>query len=234
MTGCHSENVYTIFAGDNNNPDVETEDYNKLFCCKEHSTCEQRVCCHPSSREFNMDVSYRRLKFNSLLGAYGSEWVPFIKVFRPYACTVCCCNRPAIEVDYYADGKKIRLGTIVNEWKCCDYSFLVREGTSEVASFRINGDCCQIPMVFKCRCPAAACHEAFFDIYDCRKGEEIKTGKINKVWSGTLKETFSNADEYTVLFPRKATWEQKILILCCVVFIDYCYFEEDEGGRHRR
>lgn len=233
MTGCLSENIYTVYAGDDNNPDVAVEDFNKLFYCKEHSTCSQRMCCNPNMREFNMDMSYKKLKYNSLLNTYGNEWVPFIKVFRPYACTCYCCNRPVIEIDHYADGKKTRLGTIVHEWKCCDHSFLIREGTSEATSFRINGDCCQCSMMCKANCPCAICHEAVFDLYDCRRGDEKKIGQINKVWSGTLQEMFSNADEYTVIFPKKATWKQKILILCCIIFIDYCYFEDPGGGGSR-
>lgn len=227
-TGCHMENVYTVFAGDDDNPNIDMEDFNRLFYCKEHSTCAQRYFCKPSQREFNMDMSYKKLKYNSLLGTYGTEWIPFIKVYRAYACTCYCCNRPVIEIDHFADGKKTRLGTIVNEWKCCDFSFLIREGTSEVTSFRINGNCCQCPMMCSCRAPCAVCHNATFELLDCRKGGEQQVGQINKVWSGTLKESMSNADEYTVIFPKKSSWKQKILILCCMVFIDYCYFEE--GG----
>jgi hypothetical protein len=234
LTGCEAENVYTVYVGDDNNPNVEATDFNRLFYCKEHSTCSQRICFSPDQREFNMDMSYKRMKQNTLLGTWGVEWVPFIKVFRPYACTYCCCNRPMIEVDHFVDGKKVRLGTIVNEWTCCDFSFMIREGTSEAGSFRINGDCCQLPMLCKCRAPCAACHEAVFELFDCRKEKEERFGQINKVWSGTIKETISNADEYTVLFPKKSTWKQKILILCCMVFIDYCYFESNSGVRTRR
>jgi len=242
LTGCEGENVYAVYAGDTDNPNVEVADYNRLFYCKEHSTCTQRFFCRPDQREFNMDISYKKMKQNTLLGTWGVEWIPFIKVFRPYACTFYCCNRPAIEVDHFVNGKKVRLGTIVNDWTCCDLSFTIREGTSDKASFRVNGSCCQLPLLVRCRLPCAACHEATFELLDCRRGKEERVGQINKVWSGTLKETLSNADEYTVLFPKKSTWKQKMLILCCMVFIDYCYFEDDVkkgrggrgGGRRRR
>lgn len=55
-------------------------------------------------------------------------------------------------------------------------------------------------------------------------------GKISKEWSGLLKESFSDADNFGVEFP--STWQtnQKALFLGAVFLIDFVHFENKSGG----
>jgi uncharacterized protein YxjI len=57
------------------------------------------------------------------------------------------------------------------------------------------------------------------------KNDGIEYGKITKKWSGLLKEGFTDADNFGVMFP--AEWEVKLkaLFLGAVFLIDFVHFE---------
>ncbi len=57
------------------------------------------------------------------------------------------------------------------------------------------------------------------------KQEGRVVGKITKKWSGLLKETFSDADNFGIEFPKKASCAEKVLLLGAVFLIDFCHFE---------
>lgn len=60
--------------------------------------------------------------------------------------------------------------------------------------------------------------------FEIRK-EDGEYGKITKKWSGLLKESFTDADNFGVSFP--ASWDKKIkaLFLGAVFLIDFVHFE---------
>ncbi|MBW1988808.1 MAG: scramblase [Deltaproteobacteria bacterium] len=55
-------------------------------------------------------------------------------------------------------------------------------------------------------------------------------GKIAKKWSGVLKETFTDADNFGVEFPPDARPQDKALLLGAVFLIDFVHFE-NKGNR---
>ena len=55
------------------------------------------------------------------------------------------------------------------------------------------------------------------------RGTEV--GKITKKWSGLLKESFTDADNFGVLFPADWPVERKGLFLGAVFLIDFVHFE---------
>lgn len=59
-----------------------------------------------------------------------------------------------------------------------------------------------------------------------RKENEEEIGKITKKWSGLLKETFTDADNFGVTFPRDLPLEKKALLLGAVFLIDFVHFEK--------
>ena len=67
---CELENEYTVFAGNEDDPNIPMEDVNRVFSCREHSTCLQRHCCNGDAREFNVDLNFKRLKFNPTVNNY--------------------------------------------------------------------------------------------------------------------------------------------------------------------
>ena len=60
-----------------------------------------------------------------------------------------------------------------------------------------------------------------FEIYQ----GNVEAGVISKKWSGLLKETFTNSDNFGIQFPSQATFEQKKILLGCVFLIDFVHFE---------
>ena len=61
------------------------------------------------------------------------------------------------------------------------------------------------------------------------KARDKEVGKISKQWSGLLKETFSDADNFGVKFPANADKSVKGLLLGAVFLIDFVHFE-NKGG----
>jgi uncharacterized protein YxjI len=57
-----------------------------------------------------------------------------------------------------------------------------------------------------------------------KKGER-ELGKITKKWSGILKEGFTDADNFGVLFSHSMDVNQKSLLLGAVFLIDFVHFE---------
>jgi len=56
-----------------------------------------------------------------------------------------------------------------------------------------------------------------------KQGEEL--GKITKKWSGLLKESFTDADNFGVIFPAGIEVSQKAVLLGAVFLIDFAHFE---------
>ena len=56
----------------------------------------------------------------------------------------------------------------------------------------------------------------------------IEAGEIVKRWSGMLKETFTDADNFTIKFPAQASIEEKALLLSAVFMADLIYFERKD------
>ena len=64
-------------------------------------------------------------------------------------------------------------------------------------------------------------HPWTFKIY--QDGREV--GHITKEWSGLLKETFTDADNFGITFPSDADTNQKSVLLGAVFLIDFVHFE---------
>ena len=60
--------------------------------------------------------------------------------------------------------------------------------------------------------------------FQIRDGE-IEYGKITKKWSGLLKEGFTDADNFGVMFPTEWDVKLKALFLGAVFLIDFVHFE---------
>jgi len=63
-----------------------------------------------------------------------------------------------------------------------------------------------------------------FSIYDSKMARKGEVGRIQKQWSGLLKEMFTDADNFGVEFPQSATSQEKALLLAATFIIDYLFF----------
>lgn len=59
--------------------------------------------------------------------------------------------------------------------------------------------------------------------------EDVEYGQITKKWSGLLKEGFTDADNFGVMFPPEWDVKVKALFLGAVFLIDFVHFE-NRGG----
>lgn len=57
------------------------------------------------------------------------------------------------------------------------------------------------------------------------KNNDVEYGKITKKWSGLLKEGFTDADNFGVIFPKDWDIRLKALFLGAVFLIDFVHFE---------
>mmetsp|Transcript_30875 Transcript_30875/g.28062 ORF Transcript_30875/g.28062 Transcript_30875/m.28062 type:complete len:98 (+) Transcript_30875:632-925(+) len=86
--------------------------------------------------------------------------------------------------------------------------------------YKISGDCCQWGLF--CNCPCDKCAKILFTI-KTPEGEPV--GEIFKIYSGVMKEMFTDTDNFCCVFPERASPEDKALLLASVLFIDFRYFE---------
>lgn len=59
-------------------------------------------------------------------------------------------------------------------------------------------------------------------------GREV--GKIEKKWSGILKEVFTDSDNFLVEFSPELTEQDRILVLSTAILVDLTYFERKARG----
>lgn len=57
-------------------------------------------------------------------------------------------------------------------------------------------------------------------------------GQITKKWSGLLKESFTDADNFGIVFPNKIDTNQKAVLLGAVFLIDFVHFENSSSQRN--
>ena len=55
-------------------------------------------------------------------------------------------------------------------------------------------------------------------------------GFIKKIFSGFVKEAFTDADSFVLSFPPDATVQQKMLLLGSVFLLDFMYFESNQSN----
>lgn len=214
LTGCQQANTYNVYPlskdGDKKGA--------KLFKCKEQSDCCARVCLAPDCRPFTMKV---KLSDND----EDVDSSPFLEIDRPCKCTCYCCNRPEISVTYVEDGKSEYLGKVVNPWTCCDIELEIFDKDNNKV-YTIDGNCCQLGL--HCSGPCDACQTIDFEIKTA--GGEI-VSSLQKRSPGCVAAMVSEADNFALNFPAKSTKEQRALLLCAVLFLDYRFFEEKHNNQ---
>lgn len=142
-----------------------------------------------------------------------------IKVTREFKCCAGCCwcassNYCAFRVDIEAP-VGVHVGSIRQECSALKPLYTIRNPDEEVV-FNIEGPLC----VFDCL------GGQDFNITSTR-GEEV--GRITKEFSGLVKELFTNADNFGVVFPQDLDVKMKACIIGAVFLIDFMYFEDNDN-----
>jgi hypothetical protein len=115
------------------------------------------------------------------------------------------------------------IGTIIDPYKflfsCKPTEFFIYD-KNRALHFLIKSKCFQLGSFFFCK--NNYCRKIEFGIFDRRKE---MVGLISHVFSSCQQEYCSKADFYQIEFPEYSTIEEKILIICSAIFIDYILFE---------
>ena len=206
VTGCETQNRYQVFI-------QSPMGLKYAFKCSERSGCCSRVCCSNQCRGLIMEI--RHIASAAEIDTDISKI--FIRAEKPCACGCLCCCRPYMDIKLQENKQKI--GKVREPFTCCDNDAEVYDENNNL-KYRIVGDCCQIG--FCCGSTAEKLVEIEFKIE--RNGEQV--GMMKKM-SSSLGEFFSKADSYKISFPTDATPEEKMLLICAGLLIDYQYFEKD-------
>merc|ERR1719431_1273012 len=133
---------------------------------------------------------------------------PFIQLVSPNSCN-CCCLR-GIEVQS-PPGTVIGFAQQQFTWF---YPKIQIQRENEETFLTANGPFCAYG---KC-CTG----DAEFVLTD-NNGEEV--GKISKKWGGALKEMFTDADTFSVTFPKDLDSTTKAILFGTAILVDFAYFE---------
>lgn len=142
-----------------------------------------------------------------------------IRVTREFKCCAGCCwcacsNYCAFKVDIEAP-VGTHIGTIRQECSALRPLYTIRNPDEEVV-FNISGPLC---------------------VFDCLGGQDFNitspngqdVGTITKEFAGLIKELFTKADNFGVVFPQDLDVKMKACILGAVFLIDFMYFEDNHN-----
>jgi hypothetical protein len=208
VSGCETENKYHVFTLDKSGK----KKGQRLFKCKEKSSCCARQCMSGDCRPFRMEIS-------TLVRGEDDEYEPFLRLERECKCTCLCFQRPEILVTLVEGGKNEYLGKIVDPWNCCNMEFNIFDKDHN-KKFNIEGSCCQLGVW--CQWPCEACQTIDFDV-KTPSGEVVSS--LQKKSQGCLKAAITDADNFLLHFPKNCTLTDKALLMSSVLFIDFRHFE---------
>jgi len=183
-----------------------------VFFVQENSTCIERNCCSGECKAWRLDVA--------LLGPQGVDgpMTPFAHLERPFTCTICCLNRPQVEVTEVPSGKPI--GTLTDPWACCALNTTVDlPGTGPI--LKANAGICQ-PGMF-CPCPGFTID---FPVMDYLTLQNV--ANITKVWTmGDIcplcSKEWSTLD---VSFGAAQDPNSKMLLMSTALFLQLAWFDK--------
>ena len=188
-----------------------------LFNTKEISPgCSHNMCSN-QSRQIDINI------FNFIVGHQEDRFVQkFLTIKKPcrcaFSCFCACCSRPTFEVATLIE----ELGTIVEIRTVCDPVIHINNINNDLIYIITtkccnNGYCCRD----KC-CDNPKCATCEFTIFDARKENEL--GKITKKHRSG-KKVKPDYDQIQVDFPSNCSCQNKILIMCSALVIEYLYFQ---------
>ena len=187
-----------------------------LFNTKEISPSCSHNCCPNQARQIDINI------FNFILNSKDKRVQKFIKLTKKYRCAIsclcACCSRPTFVVETLIE----MLGQIVETRTATDPIIHILDINEDII-YIIKATFCQCG--FCCRdecCGSQKCSSCEFTIYD-EEGKEEK-GKIKKGHRNGNK-VLPDYDQIEVIFPEDASCQNKVLLMCAALVIEYLYFQ---------
>ena len=215
VTGCQEPNNYHVYGKMSNGEKIS------IFKCREFSGCLMRFLCPVNCREFSMRI---KLLSENNDDEEDEEYEDrIIDINKDCKCPFLCCIRPDMSIILTQSNDK--LGRIEQSFSFCDPVFRIFD-KDDKEIFYIEADCCQCGLMCRNNFMGKT-DEAHFFIYNINDRDNA-SGDICKK---AAKSMFSIADNYSVIFPQKATIEEKILLTMAGIMIDYQYFEKNANAK---
>ena len=208
VTGCADPNKYVISElNDNQLVLLEARELNEW--------CE-RVYAPSPCRSLNIIITKGKRE-------EANEGQAVLKFVKNNSCTCCTFGRPSLEVFLTENNEKENLGRVTQAYTFCGgllFEIFDSEGTK---IYTLDAECLQPGLV--CKCPCEMCQSVTFELTTVA-GQQ-KEAPLTKLGTTFCQNLCSRVDNFKLPFPPKATWQQKALLLGCVIMVDYMEFEKD-------
>jgi hypothetical protein len=189
-----------------------------LFNTKEISPACSHNCLSNQSRPININV------FNFIVDSKESDrkiqrFLSIKKNFRcALSCLCACCSRPTFIVETPIE----QLGSIIELRTACDPVLNVCDINKDIiyvikASCTDCGYCCRD----QC-CDDRRCATCKFSIYDGLQENELGTIEKDHRSGKKVKPDY---DQLVVTFPESASCQDRVLLTCSAIAIEYLYFQ---------
>lgn len=192
-----------------------------LFTTKEITPSCSHNCLSNQSREIDVNI------FNYIVDPKEKEMQKFVTIKKgcrcALSCLCACCSRPTFEVETPIE----QLGKIVEIRTICDPELHILDINDDII-YKIKASCCQCGYCLRdACCNSGKCATCEFIIYD--KDDKGK-GKIFKAHRSG-KKVQPDYDQLIITYPPDSSCQDKILIMCATLAIEYLYFQNLSNSR---
>ena len=187
-----------------------------LFNTKEISPPCSHNCCSNQARYIDINI------FNFIVDSKDREIQHFISIRKPCRCALsclcACCSRPTFMIETPIE----KIGKIVEMQTTCDPVIKIKD-VNDDDIYTITTSCCNCGYCLRDECcnnrKCASCEFLIF-------GKEPKkpSGKIVKDHRSG-KKTKPDYDQLVVTYPVNISCQDKILIMCGALALEYLYFQ---------
>ena len=189
-----------------------------LFNTKETSPPCSHNCCANQAREININIFNYTLEPEEKTRKI-QKFVTLKKGCRcAFSCLCACCSRPTFYIDTPIDP----LGKIIETRTVCGSLINVLDINDDIIyTITSNGGCCGFCCRDQC-CDNRKCASCEFLIYDNKMDNPI--GMIKKDHKSGRK-MMPDYDQLKIVFPPGISCQDKILLVCATLVIEYLYFQ---------
>jgi len=134
-------------------------------------------------------------------------------------------SRPEITVTCVLNGGEEFVGKVIDPCQCANIVLNVYNNHHSLA-YIVDGSCCQLGIW--CKFPCEPCQNIDFKV---KGADGMELSNIKKKSPGCLVSSISDADNFALTFPQGCTKEDKAVLMCSVLFLDFRHFEENGGKK---
>ena len=210
ITGCQSSNRFHVIGKTNENQ------LKYLFKCKEYTSCFIKNFCNVNNRSFKMKIKHIANEYDFVEDFDDNS---FISLIREHKYNFSCENRPEMKI--FLDKDNIFLGSVIQRFKFCVSNFEIYDKNGLLV-FIIKEKC------FKCNfINSGNKYQQLNDIIFEKNNKNNNKENIGKIIKekNNCKKFCCSINNIEIIFPEKISAEDKLLIICAGLMIDYQFFD---------